>query len=340
VIIDCHGHYTTAPPQVADWRDAQLAAYDGNPDWDGDKQPLIVSDDELRESIELNQLRIQRERGVDLTLFSPRASRMGHHLGNARVSQQWSQHCNDLIARICDLFPDNFAPVCMLPQSPGAPLDGSIRELRRCVEELGFVGCNFNPDPSGGMWDGVTLNDRSNWTFYETLCELDVPAMIHVSTSCNPHFHTLSSHYLNADTTAFVQALTTGLFRDFPDMRWIIPHGGGAVPFHWGRFKGMANEHLRKGWVPAAELLQNIWFDTCVYHQPGVDLLVDVIPADNLLFASEMLGAVRSEDPDTGEYFDDTKRYIDRADITDVDRQKIFELNALRVFPRLSKPRP
>jgi 4-oxalmesaconate hydratase len=73
-----------------------------------------------------------------------------------------------------------------------------------------------------------------------------------------------------------------------------------------------------------------------VYHQPGIDLLTKVIPVENILFASEMIGAVRGIDPETGHYFDDTKRYIQGADIlNDEQRFKIYEGNARRVFPRL-----
>ena len=207
-----------------------------------------------------------------------------------------------------------------------------MRELRRCVDEMGFIGCNLNPDPSGGYWTGPPLDDRSFWPLYEAMCELDVPAMIHVSDTCNPNFHTTGSHYLGADTTAFMQVLTSGLFKDFPELRFIIPHGGGAVPYHWGRFRGIAQD---KGWQTLDELMANVWFDTCVYHQPGIDLLVDVVPVDNILFASEMVGAVRGIDPQTGHFYDDTRRYIDGADLSDADRGKIFEGNVRRVFPRL-----
>jgi len=58
---------------------------------------------------------------------------------------------------------------------------------------------------------------------------LDVPAMVHVSGSCNPNFHHTGAHYINGDTTAFMQFLTSDLFKDFPTLRFIIPHGGGAV---------------------------------------------------------------------------------------------------------------
>jgi 4-oxalmesaconate hydratase len=340
MIIDCHGHYTTAPRQLGAYREAQEAALAADPNHVGEKGSLSISDDELVESLEKNQLRLQRERGLDFTLFSPRASWMGHHIGNEHTSQHWSEHCNDLIARICGLYPTNFAPVCQLPQSPGVGVDSSVRELRRCVEEMAFVGCNLNPDPTGGSWSGPPLNDAYWWPLFDAMCELDVPAMVHVSAACNPNFHSTGSYYLSADTVAFMQALTSGIFRDFPTMRWIIPHGGGAVPYHWGRFKGMAEEKAASGWSLLGDLMANVFFDTCVYHQAGIDLLVDVVPIDNILFASEMVGAVQGKNPDTGEYYDDTKLYVDRADLTDDERTKIFEANARRVYPRLVVPSP
>jgi 4-oxalmesaconate hydratase len=331
MIIDCHGHYTTAPEPHNRFRAAQLARVRDSSHPQPSRQP--VSDDEIRESIELNQLKLQRERGADLTLFSPRASAMGHHEGDEDVSIEWTRACNDLVRRVVSLYPDNFAAVCQLPQSPGAPLAQSIRELERCVIELGFVGCNLNPDPSGGHWNSPPLTDRHWYPLYEKLVELDVPAMVHVSASCNPNFHATGAHYINADTTAFMQFIQGDLFRDFPALRFVIPHGGGAVPYHWGRYRGLADMLKR----PALDghVMKNVFFDTCVYHQPGIDLLVEVIDVDNILFGSEMVGAVRGIDPTTGYYFDDTKRYIDALAIPDADKHKIFEGNARRVYPRL-----
>jgi 4-oxalmesaconate hydratase len=82
-------------------------------------------------------------------------------------------------------------------------------------------------------------------------------------------------------------------------------------------------------------VMNNVYFDTCVYHQPGINLLADVIGNKNILFGSEMVGAVRGIDPTTGHYFDDTKRYVDALPISDIERHMIFEGNARRVFPRL-----
>jgi 4-oxalmesaconate hydratase len=331
LIIDCHGHYTTAPAAHQRYREAQLAHFK-----DATLPPperAHIGDDEIRETIEQNQLRLQRERGADITIFSPRASAMGHHQGDEAVSLAWTIACNDLIKRVVDLYPNNFVGVCQLPQSPGVPIANAVRELERCVLELGFVGCNLNPDPSGGHWTSPPLTDRYWYPIYEKMVELDVPAMIHVSASCNPNFHATGAHYINADTTAFMQFIQGDLFRDFPTLRFIIPHGGGAVPYHWGRYRGLADMLKRP---PLEEhVMKNVFFDTCVYHQPGIDLLFKVIDLDNILFGSEMVGAVRGIDPRTGHYFDDTKRYIDALALSPEDKRRIFELNARRVYPRL-----
>src|SRR6266478_5791220 len=332
MIIDCHGHYTTAPKALQTYRDAQIAALN-DAGRARVKGTVAITDDEIRESLEGAQLKFQRERGTDVTIFSPRASAMAQHIGDATTSLHWSQHCNDLIHRVCGLYPQNFVGVCQLPQSPGVPSANSIGELERCVNEFGFIGCNLNSDPSGGHWTAPPLTDRYWYPFYEKMVELDVPAMVHVSSSCNPNFHATGAHYINADTTAFMQFLTADLFKDFPTLRFIIPHGGGAVPYHWGRYRGLAQDLKRPRL--ADYLLKNVFFDTCVYHLPGIELLLKVIPVDNIIFGSEMVGAVRGIDPETGQYFDDTKRYVDALGLSDADRHKIFEGNARRVFPRL-----
>ena len=330
LVIDCHGHYTTAPEAHNKWRDAQKAAFKA-----GQSAPAYpaISDDDIRESIEKNQLRLLRERGADLTIFSPRASAMEHHVGDQAMSEAWSRACNDLIARVVGLFPETFVGVCQLPQNPGSDLAASIRELRRCVGEMGFIGCNLNPDPGGGHFRHPPLTDPYWFPFYEAMVELDVPAMIHVSGSCNPGLHATGAFYIAADTIAFMQLIDGDLFARFPKLRFIIPHGGGAVPYHWGRYRGLADMLKR----PALDthLMNNVFFDTCVYHQPGIDLLTEVIETKNILFGSEMVGAVRGIDPTTGHYFDDTKRYVDALPITPEQRHAIFEGNARRVFPRL-----
>ena len=332
MIIDCHGHYTTAPKALDEWRARQVAAIN-NPSAAPKLSELKISDDEIRETLEKNQLRLMRERGSDLTIFSPRASFMAHHIGDFQVSSTWAAICNELCYRVSQLYPDNFVPAAMLPQSTGVDTASCIPELERCVNEYGNVALNLNPDPSGGHWNSPPLTDHYWYPIYEKMVEYDIPAMIHVSTSCNACFHTTGAHYINADTTAIMQLIEGDLFRDFPSLRFVIPHGGGAAPYHWGRYRGLALGMKKP--LLSEHLLKNVYFDTCVYHQAGIDLLTRVIPVDNILFASEMVGAVRGIDPESGFEFDDTKRYIETAAINPEQRDKIYEGNARRVYPRL-----
>ena len=156
--------------------------------------------------------------------------------------------------------------------------------------------------------------------------------MLHVSQAENPFFQTTGSYYLSADTTFFVQALSTGFMKDQPNLRLVIPHGGGAIPFHWGRFQGMS---VREGWDFEGST-ERIFFDTCVYHQPGIDLLLGVVPTERVLFGSEMLGAVRGDNPTTGSGWDDTGKYLEAAKITAEQRENIYSANSRTVYPRLA----
>ncbi len=333
IIIDCHGHFTTAPKALENWRNQQIASIK-DPSLTPKVADLKISDDELREAIETNQLKLMKERGSDLTIFSPRASFMAHHIGDFQVSSTWAAICNELVYRVTQLFPQHFIGAAMLPQSPGVDPKTCIPELEKCIKQYGQVGINLNPDPSGGHWNSPPLTDKHWYPIYEKMVEYDIPAMIHVSTSCNACFHTTGAHYINADTTAIMQLIQGDLFKDFPTLKFVIPHGGGAAPYHWGRYRGLAQEMKKP--LLSEHLLKNIYFDTCVYHQPGIDLLTKVIPVDNILFASEMIGAVRGIDPETGAYYDDTKRYVQATpNLNDEQRFKVYEGNTRRVFPRL-----
>ena len=334
MIIDCHGHYTTEPPQLTDYRKAQLEGLAKDPSFLPTRADLKITDDEIRERLEPNQIRMQKERGTDLSIFSPRAVGMGHHLGTEQTSYYWAEISNNMIRRVCDLSPENFAPVCQLPQYPGVPPKNSLAELERCVNEMGFIGVNVNPDPSGAMWTDPPITDKWWYPLWEKMVELDVPGMLHVSGSCNPNFHHTGAHYIAGDTTVFMQLILGDLFKDFPTLKFIIPHGGGAVPYHWGRYRGLAQDLGRP--TLDEHLMGNVYFDTCVYHQPGIDCLTKVIPPKNILFASEMVGAVRGIDPETGHNYDDTKRFIDGTpNLTAAERAAVFSENILKVFSRL-----
>ena len=229
------------PPQLGDYRDAQTGSARRRPG--ARRRPrasIAICDDEIRDSLEGAQLRLQRERGTDLTIFSPRASWMGHHIGNDQHLPFWTEHCNELVRRVCDLYPANFAPVCQLPQSPG----GADRTVgpRAAPLRRGDGVHRLQPQPRPVRRPTGTARRWATaywYPLYEAMVELDVPAMIHVSAACNPNFHTTGSHYLGADTTAFMQLITSDVLQRFPDpalhhparrRRGAVPLG--PVPWH------------------------------------------------------------------------------------------------------------
>ncbi|MBA3297827.1 MAG: amidohydrolase [Acidobacteria bacterium] len=328
MIIDAHGHYTTVPAGMRVFRALQISNM-GRPK----RGAVTISDDEIRASLGKSQVRLLDERGIDVMLLSPMASAMGHHFGNALVSRHWTEVSNELIHRVCGLYPDRFVGVCALPQSPGVDPKACVEELERCVTEFGFVGCNLNPDPSGGYWTDPPLGDEWWYPLYDKMQELDVPAMMHASATCNPAFHTTGSHYLNVDSTAFMQLLESRIFQDFPRLKIILTHGGGNVPYQEARYRALC---ILNKWEPFEEFIRRLYFDTTVYSRDAMEVLVKVVGVDNILFASEMLGGVTTKDPTSGRFFDDNKPFLDAIGwLSEEDRKKIFEDNAKKAYPRL-----
>src|SRR3546814_15220403 len=107
MIIDCHGHYTTAPDDLKVWRQEQIDVHGERSKMRAPDGPAIT-DDQIREGLEAHQLRLQRERGTDPTIFSPRPGGMGHPLGNEEMISQWSRVRNAHLRPLSHLHPSHF----------------------------------------------------------------------------------------------------------------------------------------------------------------------------------------------------------------------------------------
>jgi 4-oxalmesaconate hydratase len=327
MIVDIHVHYTQAPPQLDAYRGWQVSRQNKP-----GKGALKVSDELLAQSLQSN-LKQMQDRGIDRVIFSPRASGMGHDFGNEAVSRNWTQVNNDLIARVCRMFPDKFLPVCQLPQSPGISPRNCAEELERCVNELGFIGCNINPDVSGGV-DPLTPSLGDEWWYplWEKMVALDVPGMVHASSTLNPALHVNGSHYVNQDTAAVVELCNSRIFDDFPTLRLIIPHGGGAIPYQFNRHRSL---HVLERRRPFEEVVRNLYFDLAIYDKDSMEMLIRKIGVDRVMFATEMFGTAKAIDPKTGKGFDDTIGMLQSIEwLTPADRAMIFEGNARRVYSR------
>ena len=219
MIIDVHGHYTKVPPELDAYRGRQILQLARG----GAKGSPGISDDQLKATLQVH-LDAMARRGVDKSIFSPRAAFMGHEFGGEVISRNWTEVNNDLIARAAAMYPEQFVPACQLPQSPGVSPANTLAELERCVG-MGFVGCNINPDVSGGVAPLTpSLGDRWWYPLWEKMCELDVPGLIHAGSTLNPHLHMNGAHYVNTDVAAVVELTTSKVLTDFPDLKVILAH--------------------------------------------------------------------------------------------------------------------
>lgn len=325
--IDTHGHFTTAPPQLEAFRGRQLASMNRP-----GKGTVAISDDEIREALR-RHLREMDENRTDKLIFSPRASGMGHEVGDARVSRHWTEHCNDLIARAAALYPDRLYPAGQLPQSPGRSPAECIPELRRIVLELGFVGVNVNPDVAGGGQPFTpAISDPWWYPLWEEVVELDVPVLLHATSTVNPALHLNGSHYTNSDSAVTFDLAWSNLFDEFPTLKLIVPHGGGSMPFQYNRHRSM---HILAKKPPFETAVRNLYFDTALYDQDAIEMLIRRVGADRVLFAAEIVGTAKSIDPETGRRFDDTAALIDGIDwLTAEQRSLIDHGNAQRLYSR------
>ena len=251
-----------------------------------------------------------------------------------RIVQWFHEEVNNIIHRETQIYPDRFFGVCGLPQPAGEPLDMAIAELERCVNELGFKGCLLNPDPfeNSGV-QPPPMGDRYWYPLYEKLCELDVVAHIH-GTGSRAEREPYTLHFINEETTAVFGLVNSQVYDDFPDLKILVSHGGGAIPYQLGRFE--AGSVRRAAGDPAklfSERMKKLYYDTVLYTQDAVELLVKTVGPDNCLFGAECPGVGSQKHPVTEKLLDDVAPSVRAIDfISDEDKNKILSRNAIDLF--------
>jgi predicted TIM-barrel fold metal-dependent hydrolase len=324
VIIDCHGH-VSAPAQLWAYK-AVLLASRGSHGRGGVK----VSDDELRAALNhaeigpKGHLDALHAHGTDVQLISPRPFQLMHSEKPAKLVRWFAEECHKL-------YPNRFFGVASLPQAAGAPITDALPELERCVKELGFVGCLLNPDPyENSGEEAPALGDRYWYPLYEMLCELDIPAHIHTTSSRSERV-SYSVHLINEGTVAILGLLSSDVFKDFPKLKIIASHGGGAIPYQLGRFDAPS---LRgRGSTRFRDRLKLLYFDTVLYTAPALELLIKTVGPDRCLFGSECPGVGSAVDPDTGHTMDHIRPHIDGFTwLKPEELEMIYNGNARKVF--------
>ena len=329
MVIDAHGHIS-APESLYVFK-AGLLSHRGSHGRGG----VNATDEDLLKALNApvfggsSHLQQLKEAGTDMQLISPRPYQMMHS-ENPKLVLWYTEETNDLIARQVKLFPRVFRGVCGLPQSPGISPKACLPYLERCVKEQGFVGCLLNPDPgeAGGM-DSPPLGDRFWYPLYEKLVELDIPAHIH-SAGCRSERLSYSLHFINEESIAVVSLLNSTVFTDFPSLKILVSHGGGAIPYQFARFEAGA---LRRGGARFSDKMRNLYYDTVLYSSDALTLLFKTVGADRCLFGTERPGVGTVKDPKTGKWLDETRHIIEGFEwLSAAEKKMIFEDNAKKVF--------
>jgi 4-oxalmesaconate hydratase len=325
MIVDSHAHLAM-PPELYQYM-AELVASRANP-----SAPFSGVSDETVERTASRLITIMDGVGTDVQFLSPRPYMMMHSIRPARVGTMWTRAVNDVIHAKCRLFPNRFRGVAGLPQYRRDSPKNCIEELERCVRELGFVGCLLNPDPTEGEESPPPgLGDSFWYPLYEKLVELDVPALVHSAGCCDPR-ESYTLKFINEESIAVISLLESSVFKDFPGLKIVISHGGGAIPYQMGRFRAWAE---RRGEMSFDEQLRKLYFDTCNYSSESLEFQLRVLGVDNCMFGTERPGTGTIRCATSGRDFDDLKPIIDSIPwLTQADKYKIFEGNCRKVYSR------
>jgi OH-DDVA meta-cleavage compound hydrolase len=328
MIIDCHGH--VSPPTELWAYKASILSHRG----EHGRRMAEVSDEEIlhaankKEMAPCGHLDMLDRVGTQLQLLSPRPFQMMHSAKPGRLVHWFTEETNNIIARNCQLVPQRFVGIAGLPQVAGDPIQVVLPELERCVK-MGFRGCLLNPDPfENGPEEAPALGDRYWYPLYEKLCELDVPAHIH-ATGSQSERTPYTVHFINEETIAVFGLINSNVFRDFPNLKILVSHGGGAIPFQLGRFQSGGN---RRG-IDFLEQARKLYYDTVLYTADALHLLLKTMGPDRCLFGAECPGVGSTIDPATGRTLDDVKPMIESLEwLTESQRRAIFENNARKLF--------
>jgi predicted TIM-barrel fold metal-dependent hydrolase len=330
MIIDVHGHLS-APAELYAYK-AGLLSHRGA---HGRGKPHMT-DDQLREALyapqasfgNISHLDHLNEAGIDVQLISPRPYQAMHSEQPAFLVDWFTEETNDVIHRVSEIEP-RFKGVAGIPQSMDTSPEHWMKEVRRTVEQLGFVGVMLNPDPYEGVKEPPSLADRFWYPVWEALSELDVPALIHSAASKPPSRESYSLHFIQEETLAVDALVRSKVFDDFPDLKIIVSHGGGAIPYQRGRYlPGAARSGTR-----FEDSLRKLYYDSCLYTSDSIELLLKTVGTDRVLFGSEKPGTGSAKDPETGRWYDDIKLLIEDIEwLSDEQRAQLFEDNARSLF--------
>jgi len=326
VIIDCHSHAVSAPTGQCTGASLMAAwtVLDSSGTYWG--RPPAPPEEELHGGA-LRQIAFQDEIGTDVQVTTPRPFILKHSCPDPVKVHWWCEMNNDALGYQAAAFPDRIKGVGALPQVAGAPITDTFEEFDRVIGDLGFVGVMVNPDPHEGRAPGVPFGHPYWYPLFEKAAREDVPILVH-SAGCYGR-GSYNEHSVAEAALATISLIEHDVLDRFPGLKIVIPHGGGSVPYQLGRWMAH-DQRMRSADDPRdfQTMLRSLWFDSTVYTEAALALLIDTVGSESVLFGTDRPGSAGP--------LDDVKPILDGlTGVTDEDRANIFEVNARRVFSRL-----
>lgn len=333
-VYDVHAH-VSVPPAANLFLQSMLATntamaspFSSGPGFSS--SAAAISEEQLRAAAADHVAYIDA-RDIDVQIIGPRPYLM---LGwmEPHLAPAWARYVNDLIHQQCSYYPDRFLGACQLPQRAEADdMRHCLDELNRCVSEYGFVATYVSPDPDGRR-TAPGMHERYWYPLYERCSELSLPIIVHGTNSLDPRYRAVPHNYqLGFVTEQYLATQFLGhgpVFDDFPDLKVIVCHCGGALD----RFIP-SDFHL-----PQRDLSQNLFFDTCGYDLHFLEAAIKQRGVSQMCFGVEAPGSGKAVRPDTGRTSDDLIPVLRSFDwLTENDRRAIVHANPVRVLPAFDK---
>ncbi len=331
MIIDVHQHLAAARPELRDYKTALLESRGANGKGDSGITAEAVTRLGRRGTKHSDLL---SEVGTDIAFISPRPYAMMHSEKPEKIVRWHCEAWNDAIAFVVQDEPSRFRGIAGLPQASGVSPTNTFEEIDRCINDLGFVGIMINPDPGEGDYATPAMGDEYWYPLYEKMVQMDIPALVHPA-SCKNTREVFHNHFITEESIAILSLLDSPVFQDFPNLKLIISHGGGSIPYQVGRWRSqMRGPNNTEDFD---DRLKRLYFDTSLYNKESLELLFKIVGPDRCLFGTERPGAGAKIDPRSGRWYDDLKPVIeDISFLTQDDLQDIFTRNAEHVFSKFA----
>jgi aminocarboxymuconate-semialdehyde decarboxylase len=242
----------------------------------------------------------------------------------AEIGETLAKVVNDEIARICQEDPDHFMAFATLPFIDP---DRTVIELERCIDALGFKGACM-----GTNINGIGLDDEILYPFYERMADYDLPIHIHPRAPADKETY---KDYRLVPMIGFemelciavVRLIMGGVMERFPNLKFIVSHLGGALPYLAERIQNCyeaypeCQENISR---PAKDYLKRFYYDTVSFFEPALMCAYSFLGARRLILGSDyphVIGDIR-----------EAVTSIEHLDIPQTDKEMIYSANILRLI--------